>query len=737
MFISCIGLIYKRKGVGIAFFALGISGTALLMPALSIPDGIPSPAATMAQFAPWQDVAEVADGNPQLRDVTYQVQPWLIFLRSEMRQGRLPFWDPHQFSGSPFWSNGSSAPLFPLHLLFAALPLQFAFIILPWLRFVIGGLGVWFLARELGLGTRGSLVSCLIYPLSGLCVAWILVPMSNAFALAPWVLWSVERIANGKSGWLMLSVTAGLSLLSGHPETVIHTAMISGLYLLVRGSRDIRRSWSGFLIGWIVAGMLSAVVNLPFLFTLLESSKWLYKGTGGSAALDWISVLAQPLRIVLPDMTGNPALGTWWGPFNYIGTTVYAGALTILLAFAGLSDFWKDRRWLALSAILVFSFLAVYILPLGSDLVKEIPIFGKMVHHRLRFAIGLSLALLAGFGFNRWLEGEGKTLLIGTATVALLLVAAWLGLGGLWKERGYIDTQLYWTLWVLGSAIIFSFSLFLSPDYRKHIWLAVPVILVVDLLAAHGRINPGLSLGKLYPVTPAVEFLKDKPGRIAGTGGSLHPDAAMVYGLYDVRGDNVVKLERYERAYSSLSAEYDPVYFRPIADWNSPMIRELGVRWILTPPGHAPPIMGLAQAYNGRDASIYEMKDAMPIVRWLGARDTEEDIETGLVVQERRPGYWRISWETSTAETIVVAETWDRGWKARLSPGPGEWFSPDAVDGILMGVSVGPGPGQLELRYIPYGLIPGAIVSLSGLTLLVVFSFVSYGRQKRNNRRAD
>ena len=154
LFISCIGLIYKRKGVGIAFFALGISGTALLMPALSIPDGIPSPAATMAQFAPWQDVADADKGNPQLRDVTYQVQPWLIFLRSEMRQGRLPFWDPHQFSGSPYWSNGSSAPLFPLHLLFAALPLQLAFMILPWLRFVIGGLGVWFLARELGLGIR-------------------------------------------------------------------------------------------------------------------------------------------------------------------------------------------------------------------------------------------------------------------------------------------------------------------------------------------------------------------------------------------------------------------------------------------------------------------------------------------------------------------------------------------------------------------------------------------------------
>src|SRR3546814_10752928 len=70
-----------------------------------------------------------------------------------------------------YWSNGSGAPLFPLHLLFVVLPLQLSFVLLPWLRFVIAGLGVWCLARELGLGQRGSLVACLIYPLSGLPVA--------------------------------------------------------------------------------------------------------------------------------------------------------------------------------------------------------------------------------------------------------------------------------------------------------------------------------------------------------------------------------------------------------------------------------------------------------------------------------------------------------------------------------------------------------------------------------------
>lgn len=142
-------LVARRREIGIPWAACGLVGMALLAPALRLPDGIPSPAATLAGQAPWQGVADPAAGNATLRDITYQVQPWLVFLRHEMRAGRLPFWDPHQFSGSPYWSNGSGAPLFPLHLLFAALPLQLGWILLPWLRIVTGGCGAWCLAREL------------------------------------------------------------------------------------------------------------------------------------------------------------------------------------------------------------------------------------------------------------------------------------------------------------------------------------------------------------------------------------------------------------------------------------------------------------------------------------------------------------------------------------------------------------------------------------------------------------
>ena len=122
--LALVPLVRKREGMAVAWCVAGVASTLLLLPALLTPDGVPSPAASAGAVAPWAGTVDPTAGNPTLSDVTFQIQPWLLHLRRELRAGRPPFWNPYQFSGAPFWSNGQSAPLFPLHLLFVALPLQ-------------------------------------------------------------------------------------------------------------------------------------------------------------------------------------------------------------------------------------------------------------------------------------------------------------------------------------------------------------------------------------------------------------------------------------------------------------------------------------------------------------------------------------------------------------------------------------------------------------------------------------
>jgi hypothetical protein len=702
-----------RRDLGLAWGALALAATALLAPALSISNGIPSPAASLAGVPPWQATGDPAAGNPVLRDVTFQVQPWQLFARREMRAGRLPFWNPYQFSGAPFWANGQSAPLFPLHLLFDALPLILGFVLLPWLRLVVAGCGAWLLGRELGLSRPAALLTALTFSLSGMLVSFLLFPMGNALALVPWVLWSVERLAAGTGSWAWLALTAGLQLLGGHPETCAHTGLLSGLYLLVRGGSF--RVWARLLAGWAVAGLIAAVQILPLLMLLPETSKWAAEGAGAEPPL--VLLLKQPLRLVLPQLYGHPADGTWWGPFNYSATAVYAGALALPLAAAGLARARGDRRWLAVAVVVAFSFLAAYHMPVVRDVLGALPVLGRAAHHRLIFGIELGLALLAGAGCDRWLEGKGRGIVAGAVLVLLLIGISWTLFSDDWMAHGLGGRQVRWTIGAALVALILTATLKLPTERRWTLLPLLPAVALIDLLLAHGGILRAIPIDRLYPETGAVRFLQNHPeGRVAGLGQALRPNAAMVYGLFDVRGDDPVKLERYERVYRSF-APGDPVYFQPIQRWDSPWLDRLCVFWAVTGPTEPPPLPTWQLAYAGPDARVWQRPGIQPVVTWTERGVPVVHWAMTFEILRREPGLLDIGWRTPRRATMVVSETWDRGWSANVD---GRAVPVVPVDGVLLGIELGPGEGTVELRYRPPGFLAGAVLSVVGLAIVVV-----------------
>ena len=706
--LSLAGLLLRRREIGIPWAACGLAGIALLWPALRLPDGIPSPAATMAMHAPWQGTADPASGNPNLRDLTWQVHPWLLFLRHEMRSGRFPFWDSHQFSGSPYWSNGSGAPLFPLHLLFALLPLQLGWILLPWLRIVLGGCGAWCLARELGASRPAALLAALVFPLSGMITSFLLFPMGNTHALVPWVLLAVERLAAGRGSWPGLALAGGLQMLGGHPETPVFTALLAGVYLLARlpwGNGRPLAAWGRFVAGWTVAALISAIQLLPLFMTLTGSGKWLHAERAPAAPL--ADVGAVLLRLVLPDLFGNPAEGTWWGPYNFAATAVYAGALTLPFAAAGLAAAREDRRWRAVAVMTLFALLAAYHLLGFRQLLLALPVINRGLHHYMKFGLELGFALLAAAGCDRWLEGKGRGLLAGAGLVLGLLAVAWGWFGDDLRAHGLAGQQAVWTAAIAVLMVLLALSLLVSAERRWSVLPWLPALLLIDLTAAHARTNPGLSNARLYPVTGAVRFLQGKPERVAGLGEALHPDAAMVYGLYDVRGDSPVKLQRYEEVYADLGTP-DPVYFHPVERWSSPWLDRLGVRWVLGGPSEeAPPGLGWKLAYSGTDARVWERPGAQPLARLEGGGQVQ--------VARRLPGEWRVAFQSPLPDRLVVAETWDPGWKATVD---GQAVAIEPRDGILMTVPLPAGSGSVDLRYHPAGFTLGMMLSLLGLGVL-------------------
>jgi hypothetical protein len=701
LLLCAAGLLWQRRGAGVVWATCGLIAFALLAPALALPDGFPSPSALLSPHPPWQGVGDPGLGNPHLLDITHQVEPWLLFLRDELRDGRLPFWNPHQFSGEPYWSNGSSAPLFPLHLLFAASPVQLGLVLLPWLRLVVGGLGAWYLARALGSSRRAALVAAVVYPFSGTVVSFLLFPMGNTHALVPWVLWSVERVAAGTGSWVALALTGGLQLLGGHPETPVFTGMLAVVYLLVRSPARRWRAWSHFAVGWVGALALSAVQILPLAATVLHSSKWHYWEPPGP--IPWDTKLSLILRLVHPNPYGSAADATWWGPFNDPATALFVGSLTLPLAVAGAWLARSEKRIRGILAMTAFALLAGYHFPGFKQLLLAIPVVSHGIHHYLKIGVVLGVALLAAAGWDRYLEGRmDRAMAVGALALALAsgLVVALFRTG--WQEHDQLPTQVSRVLFSLALALLLVAILRLSPLRRRQLWWVAPAVLAVDLVMAHQPINPALSATHHYPRTDVVELLTESPGRFAGVGATLRPNAAMVYRLYDVRGDSPVKLEHYQQLYARLAA-FDPVYFRPIGRWQDPWLDQLGVRWAVTGPDQGPPAPGWPRVYQGHDARIYERPGALPLVRW------QEGHDDGLEVLLREPGRWRVRWSSPEPRVLVVAETWDPGWRAWVE---GQRAPVESWREVLLGVELPAGSGELELAYRPRWLVAGVGLSL-------------------------
>jgi hypothetical protein len=550
--------------------------------------------------------------------------------------------------------------------------------------------------------------------------------MANALCLVPWVLLETERLAQGRGAVLRLGTIIALQALGGHPETVAHTISIGALYLALRGTRNRGESatttskarvWVGFGAATLAGGLAAGVQLVPLWKNLTASTRWTEWSAG--ERLPIATALDASLRLVLPDLFGNPADGTWWGPFNYNATAVFAGALALPLAWVGLRDRIGDRRFKALGATTLVAALAAYQVFPVHDVLRSIPVINRMLHHRLLFVVELGFAIAAAAGVEAITRGRHRGLAGSSMAVAAAVVAAWWIHRGDWQTAALVAHQLRWTIWIaVALTALAAGTLLVSREAgRRHADLFSVLLclgLSIELFAAHARTNPGLDLTSLLPRTPAIEFLAGRPGRIAAFDAALRPNAAMVHELRDVRGDDTLKLAVYEALYRTFGGE-SPYFFAPVVDWSSPALDRLGVRWVLAPPGAAAPAIAPSNAadwsvaFGGEDARVFERPSAQPMVRWI------EGDDEGLTVVATEPGRWTIDYSSASPRVLVIAETWDAGWAATLDDEP---VTLQRRQEAVLAARVEAGSGRLELRYRPRGIVGGMAASVAGVLLL-------------------
>ena len=619
------------------------------------------------QWRPWAGTLDepLTPQNPLLADVPLQILPFRTLVRERLLAGELPLWANELGTGQPLLGNAHSSPFTPLRLMALPVPPMRALTIVAAWQVLLGLL----LAHALALALmrpggdlsepgrqRAAAVTAVAFALSAYAVVWLYHPLSMVATFVPGVLLGIVELARGgRRAFPALVACAVCLTVSGHPETVAHTAVVAaglGLVLFVRGPAVGRWRFVGrSAVAALLAFALAAPVLLPVLETLSESERLSSVRSGGAAGVrpppvstDALLPLVQPLAF------GSPRDGDWNGPRNLNELcSHYAGLVTLALALAG-AAFWRGRILAIVAAGGLALAVALNVGPLF-DAFVALPGMAYGAHARLRVFWVLAAALAAGLttaelARSGRADSTGRGRRLGTAAVIVTVAAASALHPPLHAFADSAPLRAAWWGTALAGAVVVAVVLALvsrrrpagSPDdrvpaLRPALLGLVPAAILLDLVLLGARYHPIVPAEHQIPPPPSVAWLQERmavapePFRVTADGWGLAPNSAALYGLWDPRGNDPMRPARPLRLLGQRlgGGTWRPGHAVLVQRLRRarPTLEMLGVRYVLT-RRHKPPGPHMRRVFDGPGARILELDDPLPLffvpaaARWTG-----------------------------------------------------------------------------------------------------------------------
>ena len=706
----------------------------------------------------------------QITDLYLQFLPWRDFGFRELGKGNLALWNPYIFGGAPYFGAMQAALLYPPNWLFLVLPLAAA---VNWTTalhvFAIGAFTFsWMRIRRLRVAA--SFLAGVVIMFCGAHFLHIFAghaPHLLAMTWAPLIFCAIDGLLEyRKFGWCLLGAFAvAMQVLAGFPQHVFYTAIIAGLYSVLRLVEQ--RSWSlaAPLLGIYFGGAaLSAVQLLAANQTMQETIR------GVPLPFSFASRLPFPpenlLTLLVPNIFGEAS--SYWGRGYLWESCLFVGIAGILLAvYAAIYCDWK-KKWIPL-VILFFAFLLALgaSTPLYRVLYELVPGFDKFRSvSKFIFTASLFLALLAATGFDRLLQRKRAefSFTTGAFVLSALLGCAffWAATTGVWRAfmdrvytpaESFLSAELYAspqfplfsqhrTAVSLGIAVascaIFAVSLALSA-WRYRALHAIVLLTAGEMFWFAHEARPSFDSNSV--INPdETSFLQAHPGdyRILNR---FHPNSGMSLRVPDLWGYDASVVRRYAE-FMAWTQGADPDHATQDVNfqWVHPLYAMLRLRYVLQPqPANfqafeveTPPLPHalLVSRYEiavGRDAIFEAMRSPNfdPSVEVILEADP---IPAPLSVES--PGHVEIVSE-STDNLIVEADTpqpalllvtdvFTPSWRAISLPGSSQaTYQVQPANYVLRAVPLAAGHHRLRLEYFSRAFEIGKWISFISMILFV------------------
>ena len=391
-------------------------------------------------------------------DICLQYAAWRDFAFTQLRHGNFPLWNPHIYSGAPFFGGLQTGLLYPLNYQYLFLPLARAINVGVALHVFLGGLFMYLWASRRGLRFLACLFCGVLWMFCGqhyyhimaghltglISTAWIpllflaldglfedqaadlttqtrrhqelnpraAVNESSLGVLMSWGSWSSAR-------WVLLgSLTIAMMALGGDPQYLFHAGVAAAIYsaLCLFAVEHRTRILAGLAAMCVVGGAIAAVQLLSGIETTAESLRG-----GQGVTYDFARVFWLPpenfLTLLAPGFFGpetTTAIFRYWGRCFLWEMCLFIGVTGLLLAIYGAIAGESAKRRFSLAMVLTLLVLALgaWLPPIATGLFPSLLVgvllwrFWKAAADRPRLRLFirtalvlLLLAVLALWGF--------------------------------------------------------------------------------------------------------------------------------------------------------------------------------------------------------------------------------------------------------------------------------------------------------------------------------------------------
>jgi len=714
-----------------------------------------------AGFNPWTTHKEYIAS-----DVVRAIYPWKALVIDQFLAGKVPLWNPYNFSGSPLLANFQSGTFYPTNLLFLIFPKIAAWTLDVTVFLFLIALATYLFLRSLNLSKFSSVFGALVVSNLTYLITWHeLLVISHTFISLPLSLWAINKYKEtAKSKWLgFLSIFLLLAVFAGHVQTMLYVFVITILYGIFK-----RISIFKLIFTFGLTLILGSVQLFPSLEYYLRTAREFgeTKDLYATHLFPWRNLITM----FSPDFFGNPVTGNFWG-WDYHNSLVYIGI--VALSFIPLV-FINIRKNLTIIFFVVLALIGLFFAtnPLAF-LLEKLPVFSTGIPARTIILFTFGLSILSAFGFEQWIVNKGNIpwkfligtsiFLLGPVIVLFLFLLRSSDPNLLVAKRNLIFPGIILVITIL--------TLIGVKQFRK-LFMVGLVILFFLAIGEYARffnkITPFASNEFVFPEHPVIEYLQNKAGinRFYGVDTAFfQSNFSTYYHIFDAQGYDPLYIKSYSEFIGSANDGKIPASLSrvdAVLPFSDSFYREramdiLGIKYILDkndlfksewePELNKFPPNKYQLVWQKSKWKIYERLSVLPRVfvtnqyevipvKSIISRlyDSNFDHKNKIILEDDlklkgglpfnlraepinySPNKIVISLNIPDSGLLFLSDTYYPGWNAYVD---GKLTKIYRADYTFRSVIVPKGQHEVEFRYEPVWFSYGLLSSLAGFLIVI------------------